>query len=397
MIAISEKISDPVVNMPYLRLLLFILILGPVLQPASGQELPGVNATPPSSIIGPTLVTRRQRITEPANDPPNVTSLTFDRPVIYSSCAGKPAAECDDDGAKIRVTTVAEDKENDLITYKYTVIAGRIIGQGPSVIWDLSGVPAGKYSIVARSDDGCGDCGRTMTKEIEVRAAPDVEKITLSKKEINSWCPNHKSPESMCPKEKLIVEVTTTAKNMHDGLMYYYGVTGGKIIGEGPKVKWDLGDTTPGRYSITAGIGKDDLILGKIAITDITEKVCPVCDLACSCPLIEVSGPRDAVKPGDIVIFSSKANPAHILPYRSPPTEKLSFTWSVSDGTILNDPASSSIMVKIPSDFKGAELTAFFTILTGTDPTCGCLMTYPVPVTVEVVPPTRRKPIPQPK
>lgn len=183
MIAISEKISDPGVNMPYLRFLLFILILGPVLQPAYGQDLPGFTTTPPASILGPPLKPRRPRVPEIVNEPSNVTNLTFDKEVVYSSRAGKTAAECADDEAKIMVLTVAEDKENDILTYQYTVSAGRIIGQGASIIWDLSGTPAGLYSLTVGSDDGCGVCGRTMTKEIEVKAAPDVENITLSKKQ----------------------------------------------------------------------------------------------------------------------------------------------------------------------------------------------------------------------
>jgi hypothetical protein len=395
MIAISEKISKPVVNMPYLRFLLFILILGSVLQPAPGQELPGVNATPPSSIIGPTLVTRRQRVTEPANEPSHVTSLTFDKEIIYSSCAGKPAAECTDEAAKIKVTAVAEDKENDVVVYSYTVTAGRIMGQGPSVIWDLSGVPAGKYSIIAGSDDGCGICGRTMTKEVEVMAAPDVEKISLSKKEIISWCPNHRGPDSPCLKEGQIVEVTTTATNAHDGLTYYYTVTGGKIIGEGPKVKWDLGDTLLGKYTITAGIGKDDLVLGKIATTDITETECPICDLPCSCPVIEVSGPAGPVNPGDTILFKANVQPASIFPWSSNRNqERISYSWSVSAGTILNDPASSSVMVKIPEGSENESVTAVLTLLNGFSPTCGCPSSGTVTITVGSSR-SSKKPIPQ--
>lgn len=393
MIAILREIGDPVVNMPYLRFLLFILILGPVSQLALGQDLPGVTATPPASILAPTRIPRRQRVTEPANEPSNVTSLTFDKEVIYSSCTGKPAAECADDGAKIRVTTVAEDKENEILVYKYTVIAGRIMGQGASIVWDLSGVPAGKYSITVGSDDGCGVCGRTMKKEVEIMAAPDVEMISLSKKEITSWCPNHRNPDSSCSKEGQIVEVVTTATNVRDGQTYYYTVTGGKIIGEGPKVKWDLSDTNPGRYTITAGIGKDDVILGKIATRDISARECPVCDLPCSCPLIEVSGPEGPVKPGDTIYFKANVRPAHVFPWQSNRNnERISYSWSVSAGTILNDPGSSSIMVKIPEGIENESVTAVLTLLNGFEPACSCYLSGSVTVNV-----SRSRPSKKPK
>ena len=45
-------------------------------------------------------------------------------------------------GAKISVTTIARDPDNDVLTYNYTVSAGRIIGQGENVTWDLTGAGA---------------------------------------------------------------------------------------------------------------------------------------------------------------------------------------------------------------------------------------------------------------
>jgi hypothetical protein len=297
---------------------------------------------------------------------------------------GKPAAECADDGAKIKIATVAEDKENDLIVYKYTVTAGRIIGQGASIVWDLSGAAAGKYSIVAGSDDGCGVCGRTMTKEIEIKAAPDVEKISFSKDTVYFWCPMPKrSPHSYCTKEEMVLGVTTTAKNVHKGLVFYYTVTGGKIVGDGPNVKWDMADTLPGTYSIAVGIGKDGVILGTIVTRRINEEICPVCDLPCSCPSVSVSGPEQPVRPGDTVVFKSNVRPVDeesLIPGSR--AQKLSFQWSVSAGTILNDPGSSTIMVKIPANFEGASVEAILTMLEGFDRRCTCLTSYPVQVNV---------------
>jgi hypothetical protein len=70
---------------------------------------------------------------------------------------------------KIQVSTTAVDPENDVLTYHYTVSAGKIIGSGPKVIWDLSGLMMGTYSITAGVDDGCGICGNTMTKTVTIR------------------------------------------------------------------------------------------------------------------------------------------------------------------------------------------------------------------------------------
>jgi hypothetical protein len=70
---------------------------------------------------------------------------------------------------KIKVKTVAVDPENDVFTYVYNVSAGRIIVTGANVVWDLTGVGAGTYTITAGVDDGCGICGQTMTKTITIK------------------------------------------------------------------------------------------------------------------------------------------------------------------------------------------------------------------------------------
>lgn len=70
---------------------------------------------------------------------------------------------------KIQVSTTAVDPENDVLTYHYTVSAGKIIGSGPKVLWDLSGGAMGTYTITAGVDDGCGVCGKTITKTVTIR------------------------------------------------------------------------------------------------------------------------------------------------------------------------------------------------------------------------------------
>lgn len=69
----------------------------------------------------------------------------------------------------ISVTTDATDPENDVLTYGYTISAGQIRGQGAKVIWDLTGVAPGTYTITAGVDDGCGFCGSTVTKTVAVK------------------------------------------------------------------------------------------------------------------------------------------------------------------------------------------------------------------------------------
>lgn len=74
-----------------------------------------------------------------------------------------------DSGARqFSVKTTAMDPENDVLTYNYKVTAGRIIGVGANVVWDLSEAIAGTYSLSAGVDDGAGVVGKVVTKTITV-------------------------------------------------------------------------------------------------------------------------------------------------------------------------------------------------------------------------------------
>jgi hypothetical protein len=71
----------------------------------------------------------------------------------------------------IEVTTTpdpARADPTDVLTFNYTVSGGKIVGQGAKVVWDLSGVKPGTYTITAAAEDGCGVCGNTITIEVKV-------------------------------------------------------------------------------------------------------------------------------------------------------------------------------------------------------------------------------------
>lgn len=67
----------------------------------------------------------------------------------------------------IDVFVSASDPDGDTLLYTYVVSVGKIIGNGPNVQWDLSGVQEGKYKVTLIVDDGKGYVV-TQEKEIEV-------------------------------------------------------------------------------------------------------------------------------------------------------------------------------------------------------------------------------------
>ncbi len=113
------------------------------------------------------LVLKKEIISCPAA---NVTELFLDTAEIIADCDDPAKREnCFVKFKEIAVTAVANDVDNDPLTYQYTVSNGKIVGQGAKVVWDLSGVTVGTYTITAAVDDGCGFCGATETKTIVVK------------------------------------------------------------------------------------------------------------------------------------------------------------------------------------------------------------------------------------
>jgi hypothetical protein len=105
------------------------------------------------------------------NHSPNVTSLALDKSDLQFKPVSTDSAALEIRSAPdqlINVTTNAEDVENDVLDYSYTVTSGRIIGSGANVSWDLSGSLPGTYTITAKVDDSCGICGKTITKTVRI-------------------------------------------------------------------------------------------------------------------------------------------------------------------------------------------------------------------------------------
>lgn len=105
------------------------------------------------------------------NKPAEVTDLKLSETKLFPPC--KPDYRPGEgvtvsDSMVIDVSVTAHDPENDVLLFNYTVSAGKIVGSGANVKWDLSGVAPGTYTITAGVDDGCGICGNTETKTVTV-------------------------------------------------------------------------------------------------------------------------------------------------------------------------------------------------------------------------------------
>ncbi len=74
--------------------------------------------------------------------------------------------------SQVQITSTASDPDGDTLLYTYTTTAGRIVGEGPNVTLDLTGVaPGTNVTVTSEVDDGCG-CIAFDTTNVEVTECP---------------------------------------------------------------------------------------------------------------------------------------------------------------------------------------------------------------------------------
>lgn len=104
----------------------------------------------------------------------NVECIELNRFEIYTSCE-KENNSCLNTSQTIEIKTEARSGGyllGERVVYHYQISGGKIIGEGSKVMWDLSGVDVGTYTIIVGADNGCGVCGKVVTKEVKVIECP---------------------------------------------------------------------------------------------------------------------------------------------------------------------------------------------------------------------------------
>jgi hypothetical protein len=185
-----------------------------------------------TSVEGQKTTDKRRKNPLP-NKPADVESVSFSKEVVQIPCPNtkdyyrrSDNDECFGD-MKVDVTTVATDAENDVLTYTYEVSGGRIIGQGAKVVWDLALNQPGTYTIKVSVDDGCGVCGKTLTRTVEVARDCCCYQIATCPP-----CPEGsiKSSADIVKAGDTIIFTAENAKTDSESNVYNWTISGGTIV-----------------------------------------------------------------------------------------------------------------------------------------------------------------------
>jgi hypothetical protein len=157
-----------------------------------------------------------------------------------------------------------------------------------------------------------------------------------------------------------MIDVSATAVDPeNDVLTYNYTVSGGRIVGSGANVQWDLSGVNPGSYTITAGVDDGCGLCGQTQTKTITIAECDCVRTCPECPSLSVTGPAGVTLPGQSMTFTANISGG----------ENLSINWSVDGGTITAGQGTRSIVVATTNDDAGSTIRATVQ-LSGFDTNC---------------------------
>jgi hypothetical protein len=165
-----------------------------------------------------------------------------------------------------------------------------------------------------------------------------INSIDVSEKTITKPCaPGFQPREGVECRDDQTVNVRTNASDPEgDVITYNYTVSGGRIVGQGENVTWDLSGVNKGTYTITVAVDDGCGVCSETK-TETVEVVDCDCVQICECPTLTVDGPREGVKPGETMTFTANVVGGN--------QQSITYNWEVSQGTIESGQGTPQIVV----------------------------------------------------
>jgi len=201
---------------------------------------------------------------------------------------------------------------------------------------------------------------RNKRQDAVVNKPADVTGLNISDTTITLGCPpGTRSKSGSCTDSRTVSVQTSASDPENDPLTYNYTVSGGRIVGSGANVSWDLSGAGKGTYTITSAVDDGCGVCGKTETKTVTVEECKDCEKLCDCPTASVDGPSGLVNAGSMMTFTASVGGSGAN----------SYNWSVSAGTISSGQGTSSISVDT-TGLEGRTITA--TLDWRGDENCNC-------------------------
>lgn len=221
------------------------------------------------------------------------------------------------------------------------------------------------YELGVCAQDKCKPCLRPDPdpQKVVLNKSPDAIDLVLDQSELRNPLPEGSPPKWPDSWPDMTVKIQTTAADPEgDVLTYSYKVTGGRLVGTGANVYWNLSAVMPGTYTITAGVDDGCGVCGKTVtrtVTVLAHEDTP----ACVCSDIRIDS------------LSSKTNIPHLTAFSvhmsGPHQPNLTYNWTISEGTIDSGQGTHSIKISHPKEKLGPQLKISVEVV-GLDPNCNC-------------------------
>jgi hypothetical protein len=162
-----------------------------------------------------------QKTQQQKNAPPSIASFTSST-VVLDLCPFVP------DYYIVKLDAKASDPDGDVLTYSYVVTGGSVIGDGPTVDWDLRKTVGKQKAVVEVTDNH----GAKTSSAVEVSVVPKTSGCDFPCTTLEVAC-----PASVIGGETVTFEVRVGG-DLPGKLTYlWFDSNGKRIPGQGPELK----------------------------------------------------------------------------------------------------------------------------------------------------------------
>lgn len=159
---------------------------------------------------------------------------------VTATCSADKASVMEGSTDYVTANVAATDANGRPLNYTWTATGGKILGTGPYVRWDATGVTAGSYALTARVDNGAGKSA-SCSSSVAVQAKPVAVAPTMS-------C--SANPATVIAGERPTITATVNDPS-GTPLTYTWQANAGQIVGSGSSVQFDTSGLAPATYTVT--------------------------------------------------------------------------------------------------------------------------------------------------